>query len=108
MTSGGGETVFVVDAAQLSFVDTGLVNGVAYDYRVAAVDDTGAGLPSASVTATPVAPPVSEQEKFAPRIALELARTSPRNPHYGLVSRRWIAAPLCPVIAPARCFSPEV
>ncbi len=68
---GGAETLFRVGAGQTSFIDAPLLNGVAYLYRITPADESGAGLFSASVTATPVAPPVSEREKSAPRIALE-------------------------------------
>lgn len=71
--AGGQTTVFTVDAAQTTFLDTDLTNGVAYSYRLATIDETGAGLPSDAVTATPLAPPVSEVERVAPRISLVTA-----------------------------------
>ena len=68
--AGGGETLFRIDGGLAGFTDTALTNGVAYSYRITPADETGAGLPSASVSVTPAAPPVSEQEKSAPRVAL--------------------------------------
>ncbi len=70
-TADGADTIFTVDAAQTTFLDSDLTNGVAYSYRLTTVNETGAGLPSLAVTATPLAPPVSEAERVAPRIALD-------------------------------------
>ena len=48
-----------VSASTLSFVVTGLTNGVAYAFRVAANNAAGTGAASTWVTSSPVAPPVA-------------------------------------------------
>jgi hypothetical protein len=71
-SAGGTDVTFAVDAAQTAFMDSDLANKTAYTYRVAAIDESGAGPPSTSGTATPLAPPVSDAEKAAPLCAVTL------------------------------------
>jgi fibronectin type 3 domain-containing protein len=58
-TASGGEgaTPIVSGIAATSFTNTGLVNGTAYFYRVAAVNNFGASVQSAEVSATPSVAP---------------------------------------------------
>jgi hypothetical protein len=57
--------VLIASPTTSQWLDTGLSNGVAYAYRVTAVDATGnESAPSATVSATPVAAPVGRQ--YAP------------------------------------------
>jgi titin len=61
-SSTGGRTwtnVTTVSASTLSFAVTGLTNGFAYVFRVAALNAAGTGAASAWVTSSPVAPPVA-------------------------------------------------
>jgi alpha-L-rhamnosidase len=69
-SAGGADVTFAVDAAQTTFTDPDLANKTAYTYRVAAIDESGAGPPSTSGTATPLAPPVSDSERAAPLCAV--------------------------------------
>jgi alpha-L-rhamnosidase len=69
-TSGGADVVLSGNGTQTTFTDFGLTNGIAYSYRVSAADESGAGPPSDPATATPTSPPITEQEKSAPLIAL--------------------------------------
>lgn len=59
-TSSGGETLLITIGNVLSYVDTGLTNGVTYYYQVAAVNGVGEGPKSNEANATPVAPSVNQ------------------------------------------------
>ncbi|MBU6240488.1 MAG: fibronectin type III domain-containing protein, partial [Acidobacteria bacterium] len=70
-SSTGGRTwttAGTVSASTLSFAVTGLTNGVAYAFRVSALNAAGTGAASTWVTSSPVAPPI------APR-SVEVAAT---------------------------------
>ena len=54
--SSGTETLYKSVLSATSFTDTGLTNGTAYFYQVAAVNSVGASARSSEATATPVAP----------------------------------------------------
>ena len=54
--SSGTETLYKSGPSATSFTDTGLTNGTAYFYQVAAVNSVGASARSSEATATPVAP----------------------------------------------------
>jgi fibronectin type 3 domain-containing protein len=54
-TSGGPYTTLVGSVTGTSFTDTGLANGTTYYYVVAGVNSLGEGLPTAQLTATPLA-----------------------------------------------------
>ena len=54
--SSGTETLYKSGLSTTSFTDTGLTNGTAYFYQVAAVNSVGASARSSEATATPVAP----------------------------------------------------
>ena len=54
--SSGGETLYKSGLTSAGYTDTGLANGVAYFYRVAAVNSAGASPASTEASATPTAP----------------------------------------------------
>jgi len=55
-TAAGTETLYKSGLTATSFTDTGLANGTAYFYQVAAVNSVGTSARSSEATATPVAP----------------------------------------------------
>ncbi len=57
-TSGAQGDQIMTGLVSPSFINTGLTNGTTYYYRVAASNANGSSVPSAQVSAKPVAPPV--------------------------------------------------
>lgn len=57
-TAAGGEnsTPIAVEIGSLTYVDTGLTNGLGYYYTVAGVNESGVGAQSAEASAQPIAP----------------------------------------------------
>ena len=71
-STGGGAYALVGSPAGVSYTDTGLTNGTAYSYKVAAVDGSAnASAQSAAASATPVAPPDTQ----APTVPAGLTAT---------------------------------
>ncbi len=58
-TTSGGETQLASGVTTASYTDTGVTNGTAYYYKVAAVDASGASGLSGEVSATPAVPPAT-------------------------------------------------
>ena len=77
--------VLIASPSTPYYADTGLANGTAYSYKVAAVDGSGnASAQSSAVSATPVAPP----DTTAPSVPAGLAAT----PGNGQVALAWTAS----------------
>ena len=76
--------VLIASPATPYYTDTGLSNGTAYSYKVAAVDGSGnASAQSAAASATPVAPP----DTTAPSVPTGLTATPGEHAGRAVVDR---------------------